>query len=121
MALTDGMAPEGLSEEVEDALDGVMERVETLSQILQAEGYEAGTAMFHIARDELVEVLAAETGRRPDTDTVTDTGREEPCCYARAAPRVPTPGPTAASSAANTSARNSWWTDTTSRWQTRES
>ena len=60
MPTGDGMAPEGLPEEVEDALDGVMERVEGLSRVLAEHGYDAGTAVFDIARDELIEALGAE-------------------------------------------------------------
>lgn len=60
MAMTDGMAPEGLPKEVVEAIDAVMERTEELSGVLAEHGYDAGTAVFDIARDELVEALRAE-------------------------------------------------------------
>ena len=68
MSMGDGMAPEGLPEEVEDALDGVMERVEQLSRVLGECGYNSGTAVFDIARDELVEALGAENEDAEDEE-----------------------------------------------------
>lgn len=59
--MTDGMAPEGLPEDLENAIDGVMERVDDLLVVLQARGYGCGTALFNIAKDELLEAIEAET------------------------------------------------------------
>lgn len=70
--MADGMAPEGLPQEIEEAIDGVMERVEDLSRVLEVRGYDSGTALFDIARDELVEAISAE---RPEEETE----REAPC------------------------------------------
>ena len=73
MGMADGMAPEGLPQEVEEAIDGVMERVGDLSRVLEVRGYASGTALFDIARDELVEaVLAEHPGGEPER-------KENPC------------------------------------------
>ena len=69
MSMGDGMAPEGLPEEVQDALDGVMERVEELSRVLGECGYNSGTAVFDIARDELIEALGAENEDAEEEDS----------------------------------------------------
>lgn len=60
MAMTDGMAPEGLPQPVLEALDAVAEKTEELSNVLSEQGYASGTVVFDIARDELVEALRAE-------------------------------------------------------------
>ena len=74
MAMTDGMAPEGLPQPVLEALDAVAEKTEELSGVLAEHGYDAGTAVFDIARDELVEALRAE-----DEDDERDEPGEAPC------------------------------------------
>ena len=68
MAMTDGMAPEGLPETVVGAIDAVMEKTEELSSVLSNHGFDAGTAVFDIARDELLDALRAE-----------DEGEDAPC------------------------------------------
>lgn len=71
--MADGMAPEGLPQEVEEAIDGVMERVEDLARVLEIRGYDSGTALFDIARDELVEAIVAE---HPEEEPARE---ESPC------------------------------------------
>ncbi|MGF1473159.1 MAG: hypothetical protein ACFB50_15655 [Rubrobacteraceae bacterium] len=68
--MADGMAPEGLPQEIEEAIDGVMERVEDLSRVLEVRGYDSGTAPFDIARDELVEAITAE---HPEGENARET------------------------------------------------
>ncbi len=60
MAMTDGMAPEGLPEPVTRAIDAVTQKTEELALVLDEHGYDAGTAVFDIARDELLDALRAE-------------------------------------------------------------
>ncbi len=60
MAMTDGMAHEGLPQPVLEALDAVAEKTEELSGVLAEHGYDAGIAVFDIARDELLDALRAE-------------------------------------------------------------
>ena len=66
--MTDGMAPENLPDDVVGAIDAVMEKSGELSRVLDARGYDAGTALFDIARDELIDSLRAEREADDDTD-----------------------------------------------------
>lgn len=70
--MTDGMVPEGLPQPVLEALDAVAEKTEKLSGVLAEHVYDAGTAVFDIARDELVDALRAQDGQENEPE-------EAPC------------------------------------------
>ena len=74
MGMRDGMAREGIPDEIEQAIEDVLTQANVLSGLLNEHGYTCGTAMFDVAADEIRDAIEAEEEAEEE---VTES-REDP-------------------------------------------